>query len=264
MQGQQSSVFSSVLSRVEPLDVYKHSMQGSGGQSLSAHSPSQSLFPANIVHEGHDQHARWFLTSLVSSVALTGQAPFANLKTHGMVLNDKGVKMSKADMRNRESLVDPTDLIAGTVKLDGSRSHGYGLDTVRLWAITKDSDKDTFLEREELERVNQDVRTLRGLIRILLGNLHSYDASAQPFDFSKLTFLDKIMACKLLKFTVQVTDAYERLDLKQVQELAQDFLARELSDFYLTVSRERLLMREGTPEHLSAQMVYSKVLLTVL
>ena len=55
MQGQQSSVFSSVLSRVEPLDVYKHSMQGSGGQSLSAHSPSQSLFPANIVHEGHDQ-----------------------------------------------------------------------------------------------------------------------------------------------------------------------------------------------------------------
>ena len=46
------------------------------------------------------------------------------------------------------------DLIAGTVKMDGSRSHGYGLDTMRLWAISKDGDKDCYMEREEIELVN--------------------------------------------------------------------------------------------------------------
>ena len=69
--------------------------------SQLAPSANKSLFPANICMEGHDQHSRWFLTSLVSSVALTGQAPFTNLKTHGMLLNDSGVKMSKADFDNR-------------------------------------------------------------------------------------------------------------------------------------------------------------------
>ena len=77
------------------------------------------LFPANICFEGHDQHSRWFLTSLVSSVALTGQAPYTNLKTHGMLLNEKGVKMAKSDVKNQSSLIDPMDLIFGTVKLDG-------------------------------------------------------------------------------------------------------------------------------------------------
>ena len=79
----------------------------------------KSLFPANICFEGHDQHSRWFLTSLVSSVALTGQAPYTNLKTHGMLLNEKGVKMAKSDVKNQSSLTDPIDLIFGTVKLDG-------------------------------------------------------------------------------------------------------------------------------------------------
>ena len=55
---------------------------------------------------------------------------------------------------------------------------------------------------------------LRGLIKILLGNLHTYDADVNPFQFSDLTLIDKVMACKILKFTIQLTDAYEKLDLK--------------------------------------------------
>lgn len=157
-----------------------------------------------------------------------------------MVLNDKGIKMSKADLLNKSSLIDPTDLIHGTVKLDGKRSHGYGLDTLRLWAISNDGDQDSFLEKEQLEKVNQDIKLLRGLIRVLLGNLHSYDASENKFDFEMLTFVDKIMASKLFKFTIQVTEAYEKLDLKQVYNLTLEFLTKELADYYLPVSRDRL------------------------
>lgn len=98
----------------------------------------------------------------------------------------------------------------------------------------------------------------------MLGNLYKYDAKADPFDFNKLTFIDKIMTCKLLKFLVQVNDAYEKLDLKKVYDLTIDFLSNDLADYYLPMSRDRLLMREGSPEHKSAQMVYSRVLVSVL
>ena len=114
-------------------------------------SQKKKLFPANLCFEGNDQHQRWFLTSLVSSVILTGQAPFANLKTHGLLLNDEGVKMAKSDFLRIDKLIDPTDLIEGTVKLNGERSHGYGLDTLRLWAISKDSDNDTYFDKEDID-----------------------------------------------------------------------------------------------------------------
>lgn len=175
--------------------------------------------------------------------------------------------MSKSDIKNKDRLIDPRDLIAGTLKLGGSRSHGYGLDAMRLWAISQDGDRDCYLEREDLEKSSQDIKMLRGLIKILLGNLHKYDAtssSAQKFDFEKLTFVDKIMACKLLKFVVQVTEAYEKFELKKVHDLTVKFLAEDFSEYYLPISRERLMMREGSPEHVSSQMIYSKVLLVIL
>ena len=152
MGGQQSGLFSQALAAVGPSEVYQGSMLGQNN-SPSVYGRTD-LFPANLFYEGHDQHQRWFLTSLVSSVALTGQAPFTNLKTHGHLLNDQGTKMSKSDHANRTSVIDPMDLIDGTVKLDGNRSHGYGLDTMRLWSISKDSDKDCFLEKKEVELVN--------------------------------------------------------------------------------------------------------------
>jgi isoleucyl-tRNA synthetase len=57
------------------------------------------------------------LTSLVSSVALTGQAPFSQIKTHGLLLDDVGEKISKS----KRNSIDPTDLIDGTLKLSGER-----------------------------------------------------------------------------------------------------------------------------------------------
>ena len=105
---------------------------------------------------------------------------------------------------------------------------------------------------------------LRGLIKILLGNLYKYDASQDKFDFSKLTFIDKIMACKLLKYVVQVTKAYEKFQLKKVYDLTLRFLSEDFAEFYLPISRERLMMREGSVEHLSSQMIYSKVLMVVM
>ena len=134
-----------------------------------------------------------------------------------MLLDEKGDKISKSSRNS----VDPTDLIEGTIKLSGDRMHGYGIDTIRAWAITKDSDTNSYVDREEIERVNQEVKLLRGLIRIMLGQVQL--PSSADTNFEDLTLIDKVMMAKILKFGVQVTEAYERLDLKQAYSLIQDF-----------------------------------------
>lgn len=110
------NVVESVMDKVSPAEVYLQTIARKQPLERSAQS---EFFPSNLYFEGHDQHSRWFLTSLVSSVALAGQSPFANLKTHGMLLNESGRKMSKSDPTGASAWLDPDDLINGTVKLDG-------------------------------------------------------------------------------------------------------------------------------------------------
>jgi isoleucyl-tRNA synthetase len=64
--------------------------------------------------------------------------------------------------------------------------------------------------------------------------------SSAETKFGDLTLVDKVMMAKILKFGVQVTEAYERLDLKQVYSLIQDFTQAEISTFYLEFSKSRL------------------------
>ena len=148
--------------------------------------------------------------------------------------------MSKSDRRLQNVIVNPDDLIEGTVKMDGNRKFGYGLDTMRAWSIIQDSDTNFFLERQDLDDVNQEVKMLRGLLRIMMGNLNNYDASENPFEFERLTFIDKVMACKLLDLITRVEEAYESYDLASVYEHVFTFIAKDLTDYYLPLSRQRL------------------------
>ena len=96
------------------------------------------VFPSSLVFETFLQHSRWLLSSLATSVALTGSSPFKNIKTGGLIVDDIGepIQISKTHPD-----VDPLDLIEGTVKMSGERKHGFGIDTMRVWAISNDQDK---------------------------------------------------------------------------------------------------------------------------
>ena len=78
---------------------------------------------------------------------------------------------------------------------------------------------------------------LRGLLRIIMGNLSNYDASQNPFEFERLTLIDKVMACKLLDLITKVEEAYESYDLAAVYEHVFTFVAKDLTDYYLPLSR---------------------------
>jgi isoleucyl-tRNA synthetase len=94
--------------------------------------------------EGFDQHNRWFLSSLILSMTLTDEAPFKVLKTHGLLVDQAGDKISKsAPLIDDEVVVEfnPEDFLEGSVKMDGERKFGYGVDVMRAWCATKDTDK---------------------------------------------------------------------------------------------------------------------------
>lgn len=103
-----------------------------------------------------------------------------------MLIDNEGEKISKS--RGNTNFISTEDLILGTVKMDGTRKHGYGLDTIRAWACSLDGDQNSFVEREDIERVNNEVKMIRNLLRVLLGNLSGFTGT--KFDFDSLTPVD--------------------------------------------------------------------------
>jgi isoleucyl-tRNA synthetase len=158
--------------------------------------------------EGFDQHNRWFLSSLILSMALTDEAPFKVLKTHGLLVDQSGDKISKSapliDDGTNEVAFNPEDFLEGSAKMDGERKFGYGIDVMRAWCATKDTDRNMHIMKGQLDRVNKEVKLFRDILRVLLTHLQTFnlDNSMEKFDFNKnLTFVDKMMIVRTLEFS---------------------------------------------------------------
>ena len=145
----------------------------------------------------------------MSSVALTGHAPFGLIKTHGMLLSEQAEKISKS---KPETLLDTRNFIDGSEKMDGERHYGYGVDVMRAWAVLNESDKNTFVLREDLDQVREEVKLIRGVLRSLLGNLHDFQTTV---DFKDLTPVDQIMFMKVTKFQHEVTTLFDEFNLQK-------------------------------------------------
>lgn len=192
-------------------------------------------------------------------MALTGESPFAILKTHGLVVDDNGEKISKSIVSSNYAYADPDDLIEGTVKLDGTRKFGYGIDVIRAWCTFKDCDKNMFVMKEQLEQVNKEVKMFRDVIRVLLANVQKLDVNKDAFDFDKLSIVDKMMMVKLLQFSKSITETYDKFDLKEVYEKTLGFVVHDVVNFYLEFSKHR-----KHTDNLSTRMVMHKVVNTLL
>lgn len=125
-------------------------------------------FPADVYLEGTDQHRGWFQSSLLTSIATTGKAPYSSVITHGFVLDEKGFKMSKS----LGNVVDPDIIISGGKSAkDGP---GYGADVLRLWVSSVDYTVDVLIGPQVLRQMSDVYRKLRGTLRFLLSNLHDW------------------------------------------------------------------------------------------
>ena len=117
-------------------------------------------WPADLYLEGSDQHRGWFNSSLSTSVAAFGQAPYRAVLTHGFLVDEKGRKMSKS-MGNG---VDPLQVV-----------RDLGADILRLWVSSADYRNDVAASPRIMTQMSEAYRKIRNTLRFMLGNLYDFD-----------------------------------------------------------------------------------------
>ncbi|KAG0283633.1 hypothetical protein BGZ96_011972 [Linnemannia gamsii] len=211
-------------------------------------------FVADVYCEGSDQHRGWFQSSLLTSVALTGKAPFGTLITHGFLLDAKGFKQSKS----LGNTVDPAIVINGGKNL--VKEPAYGTDVLRLWAASSEYTKDIAIGSTILQQVAEGMRKFRTTARFMLGNLNGFkESEAVPYE--ELSRLDKFMLSEVYQFCKNVNAGYDELMFNKVYGQLQYFSSTTLSSFYLDVIKDTLYSNSSSsPARRAIQTVLFHVL----
>ena len=184
---------------------------------------------ADLYLEGSDQHRGWFQSSLLTSVAAHGRAPYRSVVTHGFVLDGKGTKMSKS----LGNVISPSDIL-------NNQKKKFGADTMRLWAAFSNYSSDVHLSDGILEQTNDFLQKIRNTCRFLLGNLSSFDPRAGLLSYSELSSLDRYLLHLLSTYSMEATRAYESFNFSRLQMLLMRLVPIDLSSFYFDIIKDRL------------------------
>ncbi|MEB3168998.1 MAG: isoleucine--tRNA ligase [Synechococcaceae cyanobacterium] len=191
-------------------------------------------YPADLYLEGSDQHRGWFQSSLLTSVAVNGHAPFREVLTHGFVLDEKGRKMSKS----LGNVVDPTVLVEGGK--NEKQDPAYGADVLRLWVSSVDYSADVPLGPGIVKQLADVYRKVRNTARYLLGNLHDFDPARDAIPVAELPLLDRWMLQRSAELIEAVSRDFERYEFYRFFQALQNFCVVDLSNFYLDIAKDRL------------------------
>ena len=195
--------------------------------------------------EGGDQHRGWFHSSLLTSVALRGKAPYTNVATAGWTLDELGRAMSK-------SLGNGVDPVEVAEKMGG--------EIVRLWVASIDFREDMAASENLMKRCAEIYRKLRNTFRFLLGNLNGFSPQEHEVPFADLEPLDKYMLAKTRLLTEQVLSWYERFEFHRIYHAVNEFAIADLSAFYLDVLKDRMYtFAPSSQARRSAQTVLWKI-----
>lgn len=181
--------------------------------------------PVDMYLEGSDQHRGWFQSSLLTSVATQGQAPYKQVLTHGFVFGEDGRKMSKS----LGNYIRPDDIIKN-----------YGADILRLWAASVDYRNDIKIGNNIIGQLTEIFKKTRNTARFLIGNLFDFNPSEDYVQYDELKNIDKFALHKLNKLIADVTEAFENYEFYKYFQCLQNFAAVDLSSFYLDIVKDRL------------------------
>ncbi|MEW4981927.1 MAG: isoleucine--tRNA ligase [Cycloclasticus sp.] len=184
----------------------------------------QLTFPAAMYLEGSDQHRGWFQSSLLTSVAMNGCAPFESVLTHGFTVDAKGMKMSKS----RGNVVAPQKVIKS-----------LGADVLRLWVSANDYTGEMTVSDEILKRAADVYRRLRNTARYLLSNLNDFDPASDALSFDQMLPLDRWAIEKTQQVQKEVLDNYDQYQFLQVHQKIHHFCSVDMGSFYLDVIKDR-------------------------
>ncbi|TVQ17769.1 MAG: isoleucine--tRNA ligase [Leptolyngbya sp. DLM2.Bin15] len=191
-------------------------------------------YPVDMYLEGSDQHRGWFQSSLLTSVATNGHAPYKTVLTHGFALDEQGRKMSKS----LGNIVDPAIVINGGK--NQKQDPPYGADVLRLWVSSVDYSSDVPIGKTILKQMADVYRKIRNTSRFLLGNLHDFDPAKDAVAYDQLPELDRYMLHRISEVFTDVTDAFESFQFFRFFQTVQNFCVVDLSNFYLDSAKDRL------------------------
>jgi isoleucyl-tRNA synthetase len=175
--------------------------------------------------EGSDQHRGWFQSSLLTSAAINGRAPYDHVLTHGFTVDAQGRKMSKS-MGNG---IEPQDIMKT-----------LGADILRLWICSTDYRNEMSLSDEILKRVADTYRRVRNTARFLLGNLDGFDPDKHLLPTAGCLDLDRWAVQQAADTQAAIVAAYERYDFPEIVQRVQNFCTNELGALYLDITKDRL------------------------
>ncbi len=182
-------------------------------------------WPADLYLEGADQYRGWFQSSLLTSVATMGTAPYKAVLTHGWVVDGKGRVMHKS-LGNG---IDPQEVI-----------DQYGADVLRLWVASSDYHADIRISPDILKQLSEAYRKIRNTARYILGNLNGFNPDENTVSLDELMPIDKWALAKLNSLIEKVKEAYDRYEFHIVYHAIHNFCVVDMSNFYLDVLKDRL------------------------
>jgi isoleucyl-tRNA synthetase len=185
----------------------------------------QITSPGDLYLEGSDQHRGWFHSSLLSSVAMFGRAPYRAVLTHGFTVDESGRKMSKS---------------LGNILAPQKLTSTLGADVVRLWIAATDYANEMSVSDEIFKRMADSYRRMRNTLRFLLGNLHGFSPKEHAVAFDELVAIDQWVIGKAFALQNEVITAYRNYEFHDIYQKVHNFCVVELGGFYLDIIKDRL------------------------
>lgn len=182
-------------------------------------------WPAEMYLEGTDQHRGWFQTSLLTSVAAFGKAPYKTVLTHGFIVDAEGRKMSKSI----GNVIAPQEII-----------EKYGADILRLWVASSDYRTDIRISSKILDQLVEIYRRIRNTARFILGNLSDFNPDTDVVSYDKLNELDRLVLSNFQSLVKRVNGSYDKFEFHSLYHEIHNFCAVDLSSFYLDIIKDRL------------------------
>jgi len=205
--------------------------------------------PADLYLEGADQYRGWFQSSLLTSVATEGIAPYKTVVTHGWVVDGEGKKMSKSI----GNTINPDEIVKE-----------YGADILRLWVASSDYHADIRISKEILKQLSEVYRKIRNTARFILGCISDFDPDINMAQDSDLEEIDRFALMRLDLLVSECVQAYDNFEYHLIFHAIHNFCVVDMSNFYLDALKDRLYVEKAnTVTRRAAQSTMYKILDTM-
>ena len=190
------------------MDVWFDS--GSSWNGVVVNRP-ELKYPADLYLEGSDQYRGWFNSSLITSVANHGVAPYKQILSQGFALDGKGEKMSKS----LGNTIAPSDV-----------EKQFGAEILRLWVTSVDSSNDVRISMDILSQVSETYRKIRNTLRFLIANTSDFNPAEDAVAYEELRSVDKYMTIRFNQLVKTIRDAYANFEFLTIYKALSELYQR--------------------------------------